>query len=135
MAEDLWNTRDPALVATAYSLASRWRNRNEVVTGRTEIQDFLIRKWAKERDYRLIKELWGFRLDRMAVRFAYEWHDQGGDWYRSYGVELWQFAPDDLVTARHASINDLRIPEEQRLFRWPAGRRPSDHAGLTELGL
>ena len=135
MAEDAWNTRDPAKVALAYTEDSRWRNRVEFITGRAEIEAFLTRKWAKEQDYRLIKEFWGFRNNRMAVRFAYEWHDDSGQWFRSYGNELWQFDEQGLMSQRHASINDLAIAETDRLFHWPLGRRPDDHPGLTALGL
>jgi nuclear transport factor 2 (NTF2) superfamily protein len=135
MAEDAWNTRDPEKVAAAYSLDSRWRNRSEFLSGREEIQQFLIRKWARELDYRLIKELWAFGEDRIAVRFAYEWHDDSGQWFRSYGNENWEFDAEGLMRRRHASINDLPIAEAERLYAWPAGRRPDDHPGLTELGL
>ena len=135
MAEDAWNSRDPARVALAYTEDSRWRNRAEFITGRAEIEAFLTRKWARELDYRLIKEVWGFRLNRMAVRFAYEWRDDSGHWFRSYGNELWQFDEQGLMAARHASINDLPIGEADRLFRWPLGRRPDDHPGLSDLGL
>jgi nuclear transport factor 2 (NTF2) superfamily protein len=135
LAEDAWNTRDPEKVAAAYSADSRWRNRSEFLSGRQEIQEFLARKWARELDYRLIKELWAFAADRIAVRFAYEWHDDSGQWFRSYGNENWEFDAEGLMRRRHASINDLPIPESQRLYAWPAGRRPDDHPGLTELGL
>ena len=135
MAEDAWNTRDPEKVAAAYSVDSRWRNRSEFLTGREEIQQFLARKWARELDYRLIKELWAFGEDRIAVRFAYEWHDDSGQWFRSYGNENWEFDAEGLMRRRHASINDLPIAEAERLYSWPAGRRPDDHPGLTELGL
>jgi nuclear transport factor 2 (NTF2) superfamily protein len=135
LAEDAWNSRDPAWVAQAYTQGSRWRNRTEFITGRAEIEAFLARKWSRELDYRLIKEVWGFRENRMAVRFAYEWRDSGGDWYRAYGNELWEFDEDGLMRRRIASINDLAIGEDQRLFHWPQGRRPDDHPGLTELGL
>lgn len=135
MAEDAWNSRDPARVALAYTEDSRWRNRAEFIAGRAEIEAFLTRKWARELDYRLIKEVWGFRLNRMAVRFAYEWRDDSGHWFRSYGNELWQFDEQGLMAARHASINDLPIGEADRLFRWPLGRRPDDHPGLSDLGL
>ncbi|MEU8927873.1 nuclear transport factor 2 family protein [Kitasatospora sp. NPDC048545] len=134
-AEDAWNTRDPQRVALAYTPDSRWRNRAEFVTGRGPIAEFLTRKWRREFDYRLIKELWAHDGDRIAVRFAYEWHDDAGRWYRSYGNENWEFAPDGLMARRHASINDLPITPEERLFHWPLGRRPDDHPGLTELGL
>ena len=134
-AEDAWNTRDPQKVSLAYSIDSRWRNRNEFINGREEIVAFLTRKWARESGYRLIKELWGFKENRMAVRFCYESHDASGQWFRSYGNELWQFNADGLMTVRHASINDLAITEAERLFRWPQGRRPDGHPGLSELGL
>jgi nuclear transport factor 2 (NTF2) superfamily protein len=134
-AEDAWNSRDPHKVALAYSIDSRWRNRDEFIHGREEIIAFLTRKWAREAGYRLIKELWGFRENRMAVRFCYESHDASGQWFRSYGNELWEFNANGLMTARHASINDLAITGSQRLFHWPQGRRPEDHPGLNELGL
>lgn len=134
-AEDAWNGRDPHKVALAYSIDSRWRNRNEFIHGRDEIIAFLSRKWAGEANYRLIKELWGFRENRMAVRFCYEAHDASGQWLRSYGNELWEFNANGLMTARHASINDLTISDVQRLFHWPQGPRPEGHPGLTELGL
>ena len=134
-AEDAWNTRDPQKVSLAYSIDSRWRNRTEFINGRDEIVAFLTRKWARESGYRLIKELWGFKENRMAVRFCYESHDSSGQWFRSYGNELWQFNADGLMTVRHASINDLAITEAERLFHWPQGRRPDDHPGLSELGL
>jgi uncharacterized protein len=135
LAEDAWNTRDPARVASGYSLDSRWRNRAEFVHGREDIVAFLTRKWARELDYRLIKDVWAFDGDRIAVRFAYEWHDDSGTWFRSYGNENWQFGEDGLMRVRHASINDLPIGEADRLYRWPLGRRPDDHPGLGELGL
>jgi nuclear transport factor 2 (NTF2) superfamily protein len=135
MAEDAWNSRDPAKVALAYTVDSRWRNRAEFVQGRAAIEAFLGRKWARELDYRLIKEVWGFRENRMAVRFAYEWRDDSGHWFRSYGNELWQFDPEGLMAVRHASINDMPIAEGERLLHWRLGRRPDDHPGLTELGL
>ena len=134
-AEDGWNSRDAERVALAYSVDSRWRNRSEFVTGREQIVEFLKRKWAKELEYRLIKELWAFDVDRIAVRFAYESHDLAGDWFRSYGNENWEFGEDGLMKVRHASINDLPIKETERLFHWPIGRRPDDHLGLSELGL
>jgi hypothetical protein len=134
-AEDGWNGRDPEKVALAYSPGSVWRNRSEFLQGRDAIADFLRRKWAKELEYRLIKELWAFTGDRIAVRFAYEWHDAEGNWYRSYGNENWQFDADGLMERRIASINDLEIGEADRLFRWPQGPRPADHPGLSELGL
>jgi nuclear transport factor 2 (NTF2) superfamily protein len=135
MAEDGWNSRDPVRVSLAYSEDSRWRNRAEFPVGRAEIVQFLTRKWAKELDYRLIKELWAFGDARIAVRFAYEWHDDSGHWYRSYGNENWAFDEQGLMTNRHASINDLPIAEADRKYRWLLGRRPDDHPGLSELGL
>lgn len=134
LAEDSWNTREAAKVALAYSTDSRWRNRSEFITGRNEIVAFLSRKWAKELDYRLIKELWAFTGNRIAVRFAYEWHDGSGQWYRSYGNENWEFNDDGLMASRFASINDLPISESDRKYHWPLGRRPDDHPGLSELG-
>jgi len=134
-AEDSWNSRDPGKVALAYSVDSRWRNRAEFLNGRSEIVAFLSRKWAKELDYRLIKELWTFTGNRIAVRFAYEWHDDSGQWYRSYGNENWEFNDAGFMTTRFASINDLPIAESERKYRWPLGRRPDEHAGLSDLGL
>jgi nuclear transport factor 2 (NTF2) superfamily protein len=134
-AEDAWNNRDPQKVALAYTPDSRWRNRSEFLHGREEIVAFLTRKWAREFDYRLIKELWAFTGNRIAVRFAYESHDANGQWFRSYGNENWEFDENGLMAVRHASINDVAITEEQRLFHWPSGRRPDDHPGLSELGL
>jgi uncharacterized protein len=134
-AEDGWNTRDPERVSLAYTPDSRWRNRTEFLTGRDEIVGFLTRKWERELDYRLVKELWAYEADRIAVRFAYEFHDASGHWYRAYGNENWEFDANGLMRARHASINDLAIIEEQREFRWPLGRRPDEHPGLSELGL
>ncbi|MGE0223360.1 MAG: DUF1348 family protein [Acetobacteraceae bacterium] len=134
-AEDAWNTRDPARVALAYTADSAWRNRAEFFSGREAIRGFLQRKWARELDYRLIKEVWAFHDNRIAVRFVYEWHDDSGNWYRSYGNEQWEFAPDGLMRQRQASINDLPITEADRRFRWPLGPRPKDHPGLAELGL
>ncbi len=135
LAEDAWNGRDPARVALAYTVDSQWRNRAEFLQGREAIVAFLARKWAQEEDYRLIKELWDFRDDRIAVRFAYEWHDARGDWFRSYGNELWEFDAHGLMKRRIASINDLPIREDERLYHWPQGRRPDDHPGLSDLGL
>ena len=135
LAEDGWNSRDPAKVALAYSLDTQWRNRAEFVNGRTEAQTFLARKWKKEFEYRLIKELWAFEGNRIAVRYAYEWHDDSGNWYRSYGNENWEFNDEGLMHRRFACINDLPIREDERLFHWPQGRRPDDHPGLSELGL
>ena len=134
-AEDAWNGRDPERVALAYSPDSRWRNRSEFVEGRAAIIAFLQRKWVRELEYRLIKEVWAFGDDRIAVRFAYEWRDDSGQWFRSYGNENWQFDDNGLMRVRHASINDLPIAEADRKFRWPPGRRPDDHPGLSELGL
>jgi uncharacterized protein len=135
LAEDGWNSRDPQRVALVYTEDSRWRNRAEFPVGRSEIVAFLTRKWAKEIDYRLIKELWAFTDNRIAVRFAYEWHDDSGQWFRSYGNENWEFAGDGLMQRRLASINDLPIKEADRKFHWPLGRRPDDHPGLSDLGL
>jgi nuclear transport factor 2 (NTF2) superfamily protein len=135
MAEDAWNTRDPSRVVMAYTVDTRWRNRAEFPVGREQVRGFLERKWARELDYRLIKELWAFGEDRIAVRFAYEWHDDSGQWYRSYGNENWQFDAQGLMAVRHASINDLPIREADRKYFWPLGRRPDDHPGLSELGL
>jgi nuclear transport factor 2 (NTF2) superfamily protein len=134
-AEDGWNSRDPARVALAYTPDSQWRNRAEFIAGRAAIAAFLARKWARELEYRLIKELWAFHDDRIAVRFAYEWHDDDGNWFRSYGNENWEFDERGLMRRRIASINDLPIAEVDRLFRWPLGRRPDDHPGLSALGL
>lgn len=134
-AEDAWNSRDPQRVSLAYSIDSRWRNRSEFISGRSEIVAFLTRKWNKELDYRLIKELWAFTEDRIAVRFAYEWHDDSGHWYRSYGNENWQFNENGLMAFRFASINDLPIQESERKYQWALGRRPDDHPGLSDLGL
>lgn len=135
LAEDGWNSRDPHKVAAAYTIDSRWRNRAEFVNGRDAIVAFLSRKWARELDYRLIKELWAFTENRIAVRFAYEWHDDSGNWFRSYGNENWEFDEHGLMRARFASINDLPIMESERKYHWPLGRRPDDHPGLSELGL
>jgi nuclear transport factor 2 (NTF2) superfamily protein len=134
-AEDAWNSRNPAQVALAYTVDSHWRNRSEFLTGRAEIETFLTRKWQQEHEYRLIKELWTFAENRIAVRFAYEWHDPEGDWFRSYGNENWEFAANGLIQRRIASINDLAISEAERKFRWPQGRRPDDQPGLSDLGL
>ncbi len=135
LAEDAWNTRDPEKVALAYTTDSIWRNRAEIFSGRNEIIAFLKRKWAKELDYRLIKEVWAFRENRIAVRFAYEWHDDSGNWFRSYGNENWEFAENGQMKRRIASINDLPIRESDRKYRWQPGRRPDDHPGLSDLGL
>jgi uncharacterized protein len=133
--EDNWNTRDPERVARGYSPDCYWRNRSEFIHGRAEVVAFLARKWSKELDYRLIKELWSFDGSRIAVRFAYESHDDSGQWYRSYGNENWEFDGAGLSKIRHASINDVPIKESERLFRWPLGRRPDDHPGLSDLNL
>ena len=135
LAEDGWNSRDPEKVALAYSPDSRWRNRAEFVNGRDQIVAFLKRKWARELDYRLIKELWAFGGNRIAVRFAYEWRDDSGNWFRSYGNENWEFAEDGLMRVRLACINDLPIRAPERKYHWPLGRRPDDHPGLSDLGL
>jgi nuclear transport factor 2 (NTF2) superfamily protein len=134
MAEDAWNSRDPARVALAYTTDSRWRNRAEFVQGRAAIESFLRRKWDRELDYRLIKEIWAFRDNRIAVRFAYEWHDDAGQWYRSYGNENWEFDEHGLMRTRIASINDAPIVGSDRKFHWPSGRRPDDHPSLSDLG-
>jgi nuclear transport factor 2 (NTF2) superfamily protein len=134
LAEDAWNSRDPARVALAYTADSHWRNRVEFIAGRAAIEAFLTRKWSRELEYRLIKELWGFRENRMAVRFAYEWHDDSGSWFRSYGNELWEFDAHGLMRRRVASINDAPIAEGDRKYHWPLGRRPDEHPGLSELG-
>ena len=134
-AEDAWNSRDPARVALAYTLDSRWRNRADFVVGRAAIADFLTRKWQREHNYRLIKELWAFTENRIAVRFAYEWHDDAGQWLRSYGNENWEFAASGHMARRIASINDLPIRDSERLFHWPQGPRPAGHAGLSDLSL
>ena len=135
LAEDGWNTRDPQRVAQVYTEDSQWRNRHEFPRGRAEIIAFLERKWQREHEYRLIKEIWAHDSHRIAVRFAYEWHDDQGQWYRSYGNENWEFDDNGLMQKRYASINDLAIDDSQRLFHWPQGRRPDDHPGLSELGL
>lgn len=135
LAEDAWNSRDPQRVALAYTPDTVWRNRAEFCTGRAQVHAFLERKWAVELDYRLIKELWVHSSDRIAVRFAYEWHDDAGQWFRSYGSENWAFDAQGLMHHRYASINDKPITEADRKFRWPQGRRPDDHPGLSELGL
>lgn len=135
LAEDAWNSREPERVSLAYTPGSRWRNRSEFPVGRAAIVEFLTRKWAKELEYRLIKELWAFTENRIAVRFAYEWHDQEGQWYRSYGNENWEFDSHGLMDVRFASINDLTIAPQQRKFLWPQGRRPDEYPGLTDLGL
>jgi nuclear transport factor 2 (NTF2) superfamily protein len=134
-AEDAWNTRDPVRVSLAYTPDSVWRNRAEFLSGREAIVAFLQRKWARELDYRLIKEVWAFTDDRIAVRFAYEWHDDSGHWFRSYGNENWEFAPNGLMRRRIASINDLPISADERKYHWPLGRRPDDHPSLSDLGL
>jgi nuclear transport factor 2 (NTF2) superfamily protein len=135
VAEDAWNTRNPEKVALAYTPDSRWRNRAEFPTGRAEVVEFLRRKWAKELDYRLIKELWAYTENRIAVRFAYEWHDDSGNWFRSYGNENWDFDDNGLMRRRFASINDLPIKESERKYDWPLGRRPDEYPGLSDLGL
>lgn len=135
LAEDGWNTRDPQKVSLAYTIDSRWRNRAEFANGREQIVAFLSRKWTRELDYRLIKELWAFHENRIAVRFAYEYHDDSGNWFRAYGNENWEFDEQGLMYARHASINELPITDADRKFRWPLGRRPDEHPGLSVLGL
>ena len=135
MAEDAWNSRDPDRVVLVYTEDTIWRNRVEFPVGRDQVRQLLQRKWARELDYRLIKELWGFRNNRIAVRFAYEWHDDLGQWYRAYGNENWEFSPEGFMQRRFASINDLAIGETDRKFHWPLGRRPDEHPGLSELGL
>lgn len=135
MAEDAWNSCDPERVALVYTEETQWRNRAEFPHGRQQVREFLQRKWAKELDYRLIKELWAWSGNRIAVRFAYEWRDDSGQWFRSYGNENWEFNDQGFMQRRFASINDLPITAEQRLFHWPTGRRPDDHTGLSELGL
>ncbi|WP_394791261.1 DUF1348 family protein [Rhodoferax sp.] len=135
MAEDAWNSRDPDRVVQVYTEDTRWRNRSDFPTGRAEVHQFLTRKWAKELDYRLIKELWAFTGNRIAVRFAYEWHDAAGQWFRSYGNENWEFTEHGLMAWRFASINDLAITEAERKFHWPLGRRPDEHASLSAMGL
>ncbi|MGB6843988.1 MAG: nuclear transport factor 2 family protein [Candidatus Acidiferrales bacterium] len=134
LAEDGWNSREPEKVSLAYSLGSRWRNRAEFISGRQEIVAFLIRKWSRELDYRLIKELWAFGGNHIAVRFAYEWHDDSANWFRSHGNENWEFDDEGVMHTRHASINDAPIAEASRKFRWPLGRRPDEHPGLSDLG-
>ena len=135
IAEDAWNTRDPDKVVLVYTEDTRWRNRSEFPVGREQVRQFLQRKWTKELDYRLIKELWACADNRIAVRFAYEWHDDSNNWFRSYGNENWEFNAQGFMQRRYASINDLPISEAERKFRWPLGRRPDDHPGLSELGL
>ena len=135
MAEDGWNNKDPHKVALAYTIDSVWRNRNEFPQGREQIIEFLTRKWSKEQDYRLVKELWAFTENRIAVRFAYEWHDENAQWFRSYGNENWEFNENGLMRYRFASINDLSIQESERKFHWSLGRRPDDHPSLSEMGL
>ncbi|MFO0698713.1 MAG: nuclear transport factor 2 family protein [Nitrospira sp.] len=135
MAEDAWNSRNPERVSLAYAADSIWRNRSEFLVGREAIVNFLRRKWEKEKDYRLIKELWAFHGARIAVRFAYEWHDNSGNWFRSYGNENWEFDDNGLMCRRIASINDLPIKESERKYHWPLGRRPASHPSLSELGL
>jgi uncharacterized protein len=135
LAEDAWNTRDPDRVVGVYTDDTEWRNRAEFPRGREQVREFLQRKWARELDYRLIKELWACAGQRIGVRFAYEWHDDSGQWFRSYGNENWAFTPEGLMQRRYASINDLPIAPKDRLFFWPLGRRPDEHPGLSELGL
>lgn len=135
MAEDAWNSRDPDRVVLVYTPDTRWRNRSEFLHGREAVHAFLVRKWDRELDYRLIKELWAAEGNRIAVRFAYEWHDDSGNWYRSYGNENWQFTEHGLMERRHASINDLPMADSDRLFHWPLGTRPADHPSLSDLGL
>jgi nuclear transport factor 2 (NTF2) superfamily protein len=135
LAEDAWNTRDPERISLAYTVDSRWRNRAEFPVGREQIVEFLTRKWQLEQEYRLIKELWTYADNRIAVRFVYEWQDQSANWFRSYGNENWEFNPEGLMQVRYASINDLQIAKEDRLFHWPQGRRPDDHPELSDLGL
>jgi nuclear transport factor 2 (NTF2) superfamily protein len=135
LAEDAWNSRDPQRIALAYAVDSHWRNRTEFPKGRDEIIAFLVGKWARELDYRLIKEVWAFEGNRIAVRFAYEWHDIDGEWFRSYGNENWEFDADGLMQRRFASTNDLAIESGDRKYHWPLGPRPADHPGLSELGL
>ncbi len=135
LAEDGWNSRDADKVSLAYSLDTQWRNRAEFTSGREEARQFLARKWNKELEYRLIKELWAFTENRIAVRYAYEWHDDSGNWFRSYGNENWEFGEDGLMQRRFSCINDLPIKESDRKFHWPLGRRPDDHPGLSELGM
>ncbi len=135
MAEDGWNSRVPEMVALAYSIDSRWRNRTQTIRGRQAIVEFLTRKWKRELDYRLIKELWAFNGNRIAVRFAYEWHDDSGIWFRSYGNENWEFDEHGLMRYRYACVNDMPIEESERKLRWPLGRRPDNHPGLSDLGL
>ena len=135
LAEDAWNSKDPVRVSLAYSEDSQWRNRTEFLQGRAQIVAFLTRKWAKEQDYRLIKDLWSFTDERIGVRFAYEWRDENEQWFRSYGNEMWAFDEAGLMRRRAASINDLAIREDERLFHWPAGPRPPEHPGLEDLGL
>jgi len=135
LAEDAWNSRDPKRVSLAYTIDSRWRNRAEFINGREEIVQFLTHKWEREIDYRLIKEIWAYEDNCIAVRFAYEWHDDSGNWFRSYGNENWEFDENGLMQLRYASINDLQIDESERKYHWPQGPRPDDHPGLSELGL
>lgn len=135
LAEDAWNSRDPAKVAQAYTPDTRWRNRDTFLNGRAEVEAFLTEKWRRENGYRLIKEIWAHEAHRIAVRFCYEWHDETGHWFRAYGNENWEFDVLGYMAVRHASINDVPISENDRLFHWPQGRRPDDHPGLTELGL
>ncbi|HEY9130232.1 MAG TPA: nuclear transport factor 2 family protein [Dyella sp.] len=134
LAEDAWNSRDPERVSQVYTVDTHWRNRAEFIDGRDAVRAFLQRKWDRELDYRLIKELWAFKDNRIAVRFAYEWHDDSGQWYRSYGNENWEFDENGLMKHRHASINDQPIEADERKYHWPSGRRPDDHPGLSDFG-
>lgn len=135
LAEDAWNLKNPEKIATAYSIQSRWRNRDCFIEGRAQIVEFLAQKWQKELEYRLIKELWAFSENRIAVRYVYEWHNSEGQWFRSHGNENWAFSEGGLMVERHASINDVAIAETERKFHWPLGRRPDNHPGLSDLGL
>ncbi|UYP67918.1 nuclear transport factor 2 family protein [Thalassobacter stenotrophicus] len=135
LAEDAWNTRDPDEVVLAYTSDTKWRNRSEFLNGRAEVRDFLPKKWSGEYEYRLIKEIWAHNTHRIAVRFCYEYHDANGNWFRAHGNENWEFDADGYMAIRHASINDVALPESERLFQWPSGPRPTNHPGLSELGL
>ena len=135
LAEDAWNTRDPDEVVLAYTSDTKWRNRSEFLNGRAEVRDFLSKKWSGEYEYRLIKEIWAHNTHRIAVRFCYEYHDANGNWFRAHGNENWEFDADGYMAIRHASINDVALPESERLFQWPSGPRPTNHPGLSELGL
>ena len=135
LAEDAWNTRDPDEVVLAYTSDTKWRNRSKFLNGRAEVRDFLSKKWSGEYEYRLIKEIWAHNTHRIAVRFCYEYHDANGNWFRAHGNENWEFDADGYMAIRHASINDVALPESERLFQWPSGPRPTNHPGLSELGL